>query len=122
MVIEALMGSYWVQPGLPTSISGSYSRVSRIVKAILEVLGVEGSTMLSKSRKRDAVFARQVVAYFLRENTQLTLRDIGLMIGGRDHTTIIHSIQTIRDQVAVDDRFRRRILEIGIRVENKLST
>jgi chromosomal replication initiation ATPase DnaA len=122
MVVEALRGSYWVQPGLPTSISGSYGRVCRIVKAILEVLGVEESMMLSKSRKRDSVFARQVVAYFLRENTQLTLRDIGLMLGDRDHTTVIHSIQTIRDQVAVDDRFRRRILEIGIRVENKLST
>jgi chromosomal replication initiator protein len=113
--------SYWALPGL--NMVGSIADIdrNRIVSAILEVLGVTEAVMLSSSRKRSSVYSRQVVAYILRKKTNMTFNEIGVIIGGRDHTTVIHLVNAIKDQVEVDEAVRRRIFDIEVRVENKLS-
>lgn len=60
----------------------------------------------AQTRKRDIVIARQVAIYFLREKTNLSLKQIGLLFGGRDHTTAIHSIKTVNDLLATDQLMR----------------
>ena len=56
--------------------------------------------MKAKSRKRELVHPRQVAMYLAKEKTDLSLKSIGYHFGGRDHSTVIHAVQTISDLVA----------------------
>jgi len=56
----------------------------------------------SKSRKRETVFPRQVAMYLMKEFTNLPLKSIGYHFGGRDHSTVIHAVQTISDMLETD--------------------
>jgi hypothetical protein len=58
--------------------------------------------IMSPSRKREIVLSRQILSLWLKENTQWTLSRIANYLGGQDHSTVIHSIQTVRDQITVD--------------------
>ena len=58
--------------------------------------------IMSSSRKREIVLARQLLTYWLKHNTSWTLNTIAKFVGGQDHSTIIHSIKTIEDQISVD--------------------
>ena len=66
-----------------------------------------------KSRKRENVKARFVAMYFIKNNTALTLKAIGALVG-RDHTTIIHSLQTIQNTLSLhyDTDLRDELNEI----------
>ena len=50
--------------------------------------------------------------YLAREETNVSLPQIGRALGGRDHTTVLHGYQKIRAQVEEDDRLRREMLAI----------
>ncbi|MDP8252800.1 MAG: chromosomal replication initiator protein DnaA [Candidatus Kaelpia aquatica] len=50
----------------------------------------------SKSRKKNIVLPRQIAIFFARKYTDLSLNDVGQAFGGRDHTTIMHAIQKIK--------------------------
>lgn len=58
--------------------------------------------IMSSSRKRELVLARQLITHWLKHNTSWTLNTIARFIGGQDHSTVIHSVQTIEDQISVD--------------------
>lgn len=73
---------------------------------ICELKGVTPEMVLSKSRQRDKVEARQLFMYWLKENTTHTLTTIGRMLGYRDHTTVIHSISHIKDIIHTDDAIK----------------
>jgi chromosomal replication initiator protein len=51
----------------------------------------------AKTRKQEVVLARYAFAYLLRKYTKLSLLLIGVNMGGRDHTTAIHAIQTFQN-------------------------
>lgn len=67
-----------------------------------------------KSRKADIAFARQVCMYLLRTECQIPLEGVGQLLGGRDHTTILHGSQKIELMVKENKEFEKVI--------NKLST
>jgi chromosomal replication initiator protein len=58
--------------------------------------------LLSKTRNASVVFPRQVAMYLARNLTDAKLHEIGLQFGGRDHSTVIHSYNKIRDVVEND--------------------
>jgi chromosomal replication initiation ATPase DnaA len=64
----------------------------RLVDSIYETTGVDPKLyMESKSQKSTPVYLRQITAYLIRKYTRLTLREIGIMQGYRDHSSVIHS-------------------------------
>lgn len=71
------------------------------LKIISQSLNIPEHIILGKCRKREYVLARQILATV--ESKNHTLKDVGDFIGGRDHTTIIHSRDTIKDYVDTDD-------------------
>ncbi|MCB0712383.1 MAG: chromosomal replication initiator protein DnaA [Ignavibacteriae bacterium] len=82
----------------------------RIQQEVCELLQIPLSLLTGKSRKQEIVFARQVAMYLIRELTSASLKTIGNHFGGRDHTTVMHSLNTITDLVqAGDDRTRRAL-------------
>ncbi|MDD6111384.1 MAG: helix-turn-helix domain-containing protein, partial [Prevotellaceae bacterium] len=58
-----------------------------------------------RSRKRDYVAARQLSMYFAQKYTKMPASRIGQLIGGRDHSTVIHSCSAIEQRLKVDKAF-----------------
>jgi chromosomal replication initiator protein len=59
--------------------------------------------LISKSRSRPLTHARHIAMYLTRENTGLSLVKIGDMYGGRDHTTVLHGIKKVEDEMRARD-------------------
>ena len=67
-----------------------------------------------KGRKRDkkTAQARQVAMYLLQEESELGFTAIGRVLGGKDHTTVMHGCTRIANQLIVDPQLRRSIINI----------
>lgn len=60
----------------------------------------------AKTRKHEVVLARQMCMYLAKQLTQMSLKSIGMHFGGRDHTTVLHSCQTILNYIDTDKKIR----------------
>ncbi|MEM0964036.1 MAG: helix-turn-helix domain-containing protein, partial [Bacteroidota bacterium] len=63
------------------------------------------------------VQARQVAMYFSKEITNHSLKTIGLHFGGRDHSTVIHAVRSVEDQVDTDPNFREMVNAVQKKLE-----
>ena len=73
--------------------------VAYIIDVVSEHFGVRREDIISTKRSQNIVYPRQIVMYFAREMTNLSMKAIGEQIGGRDHSTVIHSIEKVEDEV-----------------------
>ena len=74
--------------------------------------GVTIEGLKSRKRTKDLTVPRQVAMYLIKERFQIPLAEIGRLFGGRDHSTVIHSIAKVEDQLAEDPELRSRIERI----------
>ena len=72
--------------------------------------------MKDKARKKEIVIARQVAMYFSKDFTNNSLKSIGFHFGGRDHSTVIHAVQSVNDMIDTDSIFKKSIKEINRRI------
>ena len=73
-----------------------------ILDLVSDHFKVPVDTLQSKTRKRHVVIARQMSMYLIQKLTDQTLKNIGETFGGRDHSTVIHAVKTIRDLMETD--------------------
>jgi len=71
--------------------------------------GVSVEALSSKRRTKDLTVPRQVAMYLMRQLLGLSLVEIGRLFGGRDHSTVIHSIEKVEQEMAADPAFRARV-------------
>jgi chromosomal replication initiator protein len=64
------------------------------------------------SRARAVSLPRQLTMYLIREETRTSLPQIGEILGGRDHTTVMHGCAKIAAQIETDEQLRRDWLAI----------
>ncbi len=83
--------------------------IDYIQKTIGDFYNVSQEDLKAKVRKKEIVIARQVAMYFSKEYTNHSLKAIGYHFGGRDHSTVIHAVQTVNDQIDMDESFRNNI-------------
>ncbi len=83
-----------------------------IQKTVAAYFGIPVELLKDKTRKKEVVTARQVAMYFAKHHTSHTLKTIGFHFGGRDHTTVMHSVQTVSDLVDSDKKFREQVEEL----------
>ena len=86
--------------------------IDYIQKIVSDYFHMPIDLMLSKTRKRDIVQARQITMYFAREFTSESLASIGAQIGGKDHATVMHAHSTVNDLIETDKRFKNYINDI----------
>ena len=79
---------------------------------VAEVWGVSGKALASKRRTRKLVVPRQVAMFLMRELLDLPLARIGGEFGGRDHSTVIHSIRKVESRLGTDTAFQARVDEL----------
>ena len=86
--------------------------VDFIQKTVADYFSVPVALLKDKTRKKEIVTARQVAMYFTKEHTNHSLKTIGYHFGGRDHATVIHSVQTVSDLIDSDKKFKDQIAEL----------
>jgi len=86
--------------------------VDKVQKAVCDYFNVTTEEMLSSSRKRQLVQARQIAMYLSRSLTNSSLSTIGDKIGGRDHATVLHSCNTVADMMLTDRLFKQYVMDI----------
>ncbi len=95
--------------------------IDAIQKLVCEHLSVAQDLLKAKTRKREIVQARQISMFFAKEMTKSSLKAIGLHFGGRDHSTVIHAVQTVIDLISIDKEFRKNIDDIKKKINLSLS-
>jgi chromosomal replication initiator protein len=81
----------------------------RVVEAVTGHFKVSRAELLGRGRSKEIVLPRQIAMYLLREETGGSLVEIGQQLGGRDHSTVMHGIAKIEQQVDRDSTLRREI-------------
>lgn len=74
--------------------------------------GVGVTDMISPRRNAESVRARHIAIHLIRRMTDLSFPKIGLVMGDRDHTTIMHALEAIQAQIAADPRLADFVREI----------
>ncbi len=90
--------------------------IDTIQKMVCEYFDVPYDKLLQKTRKREIVQARQITMFLAKAFTKNSLKTIGEHFGGRDHTTVIHSCQTVKDLMDTDSLFKESVLELQQKV------
>ncbi|MBN1638459.1 MAG: chromosomal replication initiator protein DnaA, partial [Ignavibacteriales bacterium] len=76
------------------------------------------SMLLSKKRSKNIVNARHIAMYLSRELTDYSLPAIGDSFGGKDHTTVIHSYNKIKEQLTTDKKLMYHLDRIKNKIQN----
>jgi chromosomal replication initiator protein len=86
--------------------------VKNVVDKVAEFYGIDEESIYEKTRRREVVRPRQIIMYILREDFSISYPTIGTKLGGRDHTTVIHSCEKIKREVVVDSELAKEIQNI----------
>lgn len=79
--------------------------VDDILEKVCAHFNVTQAAVMSRSRKREFVEARQLSMYFAQKYTKMPASRIGVLVGNRDHSTVIHSCNTVAQRLKVDKAF-----------------
>ena len=86
--------------------------VKDVVKIIADFYNIEEASVYEKTRRKDVVKPRQVAMYILREEFDISYPSIGQKMGGRDHTTVIHSCEKIKKEIKTDNSLLQELEQI----------
>ena len=81
----------------------------QIRERVADRWGVTVDGLVSKRRNKPITVPRQVAMYLIKTMLDLPYTEIGSLFGGRDHSTVIHSVNKVEAEMAGDARFRSRI-------------
>jgi len=88
--------------------------VATIQQAVAREWGVTPAGLQSKSRTKHVTVPRQVAMFLIRDLLGLQLVEIGNAFGGRDHSTVIHSIEKVEADMAATEPFRTRVESLRV--------
>lgn len=86
--------------------------IKHVVSKIAEFYGIDEESIYEKTRRREVVRPRQVIMYILREDFNVSYPTIGSKLGGRDHTTVIHSCEKVKREVVDDAELAKEIQDV----------
>jgi chromosomal replication initiator protein len=90
--------------------------IQQISDIVTKYYNVKMSDLQGKRRHKSIAFPRQVCMYLARRHTRYSLEEIGGYFGGRDHTTVLHAVRTVDEDVQGDREIARQVTTI----ENQL--
>lgn len=80
-----------------------------IIQVVSDHFGITPADVMSQKRTKDIVYPRQIIMYLCRDMTEASLQVIGLSLGKRDHTTVIHGAEKIAADLQKDETLRNTI-------------
>lgn len=94
----------------------------KILSVVARHYNLPKEELLGRSRRRAVSQPRQLAMYLIREETDTSLPQIGQLLGGRDHTTILHGCEKIAGQIEADEHLRRDWLAIKETLSERVLT
>lgn len=93
---------------------GGVSQVTlqHIIDAVTRFYNVKLSDLQSKRRHKSITEPRQICMWLARKRTRFSLEEIGGYFGGRDHTTVMHSIRTVEDRSRLDSNLAQALAQL----------
>ena len=87
--------------------------IDKVQSVVCEYFNITREALLSKTRKRQIVQARQIAMYISRNHIEnCSLSTIGMELGGKDHATVLHACTTVSDLMSTDRTFKQYITDI----------
>ncbi len=86
--------------------------VKDLVERVARYYDIDDASIYEKTRKKEVVKPRQIIMYLMREDFSISYPTIGQKLGGRDHTTVIHSCDKIKADLSGSPSLQREIEEI----------
>ncbi len=112
---DALRDKLKAAEGMPPA--GSALNTYAIQQAVAKDWGVTTEGLRSKTRTKNLTIPRQVAMYLMRELLGMQLVEIGAAFGGRDHSTVIHSLERVAAMMKEDPSFAQRVGKIQVALE-----
>jgi chromosomal replication initiator protein len=106
---EALADKITQDGSVPADQPASLPSVDRVQEVVARRWGVTPEGLRSKARTKTLTVPRQVAMFLARELLGMQLVEIGQAFGGRDHSTVIHSLGKVQREMASDREFRDRV-------------
>jgi chromosomal replication initiator protein len=91
-----------------------------IQKTVAAHYSVSLENLKSKSRKKELVNARQIAMYFAKKYTNHSLKSIGYYFGGRDHSTVIHALQSVSNMLDTEPHFKLSFKDLQRKIKFKV--
>ncbi|MEF3255296.1 MAG: chromosomal replication initiator protein DnaA [Deferribacterales bacterium] len=92
--------------------------VDKVLNAVCGYFNLKVNELKSKKRTKSISYPRQIAMYLLREKVNLSLHEIGAELGGRDHSTVLHSINSIQTKIEKDPELKSIITTINRKILN----
>jgi len=92
--------------------------IQLIQKHTAEYFNLKPGILLSKKRTKNIVTARHIAMFLSRELTDYSLPMIGDFFGGKDHTTVIHSCNKIKEQLKTDKKLKYHLDRLINKIQN----
>lgn len=86
----------------------------QIIEAVCDYYQIGKRSLLGDSRARPVARPRQVLMYILRTDLRVPLEEVGKLVGGRDHTTVMHAVEKITQLNLTDVNIREDISKIRL--------
>lgn len=86
--------------------------IEKVQKTVCQYFNITRDILLSKTRKRPIVQARQIAMYMCRTLLNCSLSTIGAETGGKDHSTVLHACTTVKDLMSIDKTFNQYVTDI----------
>lgn len=88
--------------------------IDTVVKEISQYYNIDERLMYEKTRRKEVVRARQMIMFILREDFNESYPSIGSKLGGKDHTTVIHSYEKVKNELLTNPHLMKELDDIRI--------
>lgn len=106
-LVSDLLGKQKGEKGLGKKVAPS-----EVIDAVASFYQLKPSQLKGIKRTKPIAKPRQVIMHLCRAQLGLTLKEIGLLLGGRDHTTILHGVETMTTQLSTNEKLRVEVERI----------
>lgn len=107
--IESVIGK-----GVDTNVKAVKKDPEEVVKIVSDYYQVGKRALLGDSRARPVARPRQILMYLLRTHLGCSLEEVGRLVGGRDHTTVMHAVGKVTELATTDVHIREDISKIKL--------
>lgn len=95
-----------------SKVHEKHLRPQEVISIIAKEFEFRNKDLVGKSRKAELVRARHIAMYILREEMGMQLERVATLMGGRDHTTVMHAVEKMKREFGINQETREQIMHI----------
>jgi chromosomal replication initiator protein len=103
------------------ALGGTLSAPALVIEAVAAGFGLTPADLAGRKRDKGTALARQVAMHLMRQETGCSLAQIGIELGGRDHSTVLHACEKIATELDANPALGRRVAEIQQSIHSRVS-